>query len=169
MRYLSRLLATICAITVILVSPPSDAGIGDKELPPLNGEKAKLLYTIVGVADLGNLATSFHCTSTERMGGKTIQLGVELFDYNGDLKNDVTVGEGSGTMQPGWTLTLSTRDTVAFVDHNINAGSIAQGSARIFATSKNVLCSATLVDAVNATPTSMVMLPVFKATKQGGM
>ncbi len=81
MPHLSRLLAAICAITVILVSFPSGAGIGDKDLPLVSGEKTKLLYTVVGVVDIGNLATSFHCTSTERMGGKTIHLGIEVFDY----------------------------------------------------------------------------------------
>ena len=73
MPHLSRLLAAICAITVILVSLPTDAGIGDKDLPLLNGEKTKLLYTVVGVRDASNLATVFHCTSTERTGGKTIR------------------------------------------------------------------------------------------------
>jgi hypothetical protein len=36
-------------------------------------------------------------------------------------------------------------------------------------TSKNVLCSAMLVDANNSPPTSMVMLPVSRSAKPGGM
>jgi hypothetical protein len=92
MPHLSRLLSAICAITVILVSLPTNAEIGDKDLPLLNGQKTKLLYTVVGVKDYADLATS-----------------------------------------------------------------------------KNVLCSATLVEFFNSPATSMVMLPVFRATKQGGM
>ena len=57
MPHQSRLLAAICAITVSLVSLPTDAGIGDKDLPLLNGQKAKLLYTVSGVTDTGALAT----------------------------------------------------------------------------------------------------------------
>ena len=170
MPHLSRLLAAICAITVIFVSLPTGAGIGDKDLPLLNGEKTKLLYTVVGVTEWFDLATSFHCTSTERVGGKNIELGIEIFDFDGRLANDVTAGEGVISVTPGSTVTLSTRPTTAFAEsNNINTGYFSKGSACIFATSKNVLCAAMIVDAVNATPTSMVMLPVFRATKQGGM
>ena len=166
----SRLLAAICALTALFVSLPTDAGIGDKDLPLLNGEKAKLLYTVVGVMDSVVLATSFHCTSTERENGQEIQLGIEVFDDFGDLANDVATGAGRISILPGRTVTLSTRDTSAIFESNfIDTGVIFQGSARVFATSKNVLCAAMIVDAVNSPPTSMVMLPVFKATKQGGM
>ena len=170
MPHLSRLLAAICAITITLVSLPTDAGIGDKDLPLLDGEKTKLLYTVVGVTNSSGLATAFHCTSTERTGGKTIQLGIEVFNPVGVLANDVAIGEGSVSMLPGHTATLSTRLTSPFFeDDEINTGLVNQGSARIFATSKNVLCAAMIVDPVNDPPTSMVMLPVFRATKQGGM
>ena len=170
MPHLSRMLAAICAITVILVSLPSNAGIGDKDLPLLNGEKTKLLYTVVGVLDTNDMATSFHCTSTERVGGKTIRLGIEVFNTSGILSNDVTAGAGTFPVAPGRTATLSTRDTSAFFEDNLLAtGVIGQGSARIIATSKNMLCSAMLVDPINATPTSMVMLPVSRSAKPGGM
>ena len=170
MPHLSRLLAAICAITVILVSLPSGAGIGDKDLPLLNGEKTKLLYTVVGVRNASNLATVFHCTSTERTGGKTIQLGIEVFNEVGTLTNDVTGGEGWVSVAPGETYAVSTQATFGFDHDNVmNTQAVVQGSGRIFATSKSVLCSAMIVDPVNWVPTSMVMLPVFRATKQGGM
>ena len=170
MLHLSRLLAAICAITVILVSLPTDAGIGDKDLPLVGGEKTKLLYTVVGVRDSANLATLFLCTSTERTDGKVIRIGVEVFNYDTTLANDVTAGDGVSTIVPGGSATLGTQDTASFdEDEIIDTGTINQGSARIFATSKNVLCSAMIVDPVNNPPTSMVMLPVFRATKQGGM
>ena len=170
MPHLSRLLAAICAIPIILVSLPTNAGIGDKDLPLLNGEKTKLLYTVVGVTSWNNIATSFHCTSTERSGGKTIELGIEVFSEEGVLRTDVALGEGTVAIAPGETATLSTQKTLAFNEANdLVAFIIWQGSARIFATSKNVLCSAMLVDSGNTTPTFMGMLPVFRATKQGGM
>ena len=170
MPHLSRLLAAVCAITVILVSLPTDAGIGDKDLPLLNGEKTKLLYTVVGVADWAAISTSFHCTSTERENGKTIEVGIEVFDGQGKLENDVAAGEGTQSIEPGATVTLSTQETILFAEDNIiDTGPVTQGSARIFATSKNVLCSAMLLDPANVVPTSMVMLPVFRMTKQGGM
>ena len=170
MRYLSRLLAAVCAITVIFVSLPTDAGIGDKGLPLLGGEKTKLLYTVTGVRDSTTLATLFHCTSTERTDRPVLRIGVEVFNYDTTPANDVTAGDGDGTIVPGGTVTFGTQDTASFgEDELIGTGTINQGSARIFATSKNVLCAAMIVDPINDPPTSMVMLPVFRATKQGGM
>jgi hypothetical protein len=170
MPHLSRLLATICAITVTLVSLPTDAGIGDKDLPLLYGQKTKLLYTVTGVIDIAGLATAFHCTSTERTGGKTVELGVEVFDFGGNLKNNVAAGDGVTSLSPGETATLTTQYTLVFFERNvIGTGQIFQGSARIFSNSKNVICTAMVLDATNNPPTVMVMLPVFKATKQGGM
>ena len=171
MPHLSRLLAVVCAITVILVSLPSYAGIGDKDLPLLNGQKTKLLYTVVGVMDDDHLTTVFNCASTERRNGKTIEIGIEVFDKIGWLINEIAVGEGTISVAPGHHVTLNTRGTLAFdEDENINTGGVInQGSARIFATSKNVLCSAMIVEIYNNPPTSMVMLPVFRMTKQGGM
>jgi hypothetical protein len=170
MPHLSRLLALSCALTFLFASLPSEAGIGDKDLPLLNGQKTKLLYTVVGVRDSLNSATVFHCTSTERTGGKDIRLGIEVFYSDGGLANNVAVGEGRVDLIPGQTSTLSTRETaVFFVDRDIGARGINQGSARIFADSKNVLCSAMIVDPLNDPPAAMVMLPVFKGTKQGGM
>jgi hypothetical protein len=164
------LLAVICAIAVILVSLPTDAGIGDKGVPPVGGEKTKLLYTVVGVRDSTTLATLFHCTSTDRSGGPVIRIGVEVFNYDTTLKNDVTAGDGDDVIVPGGSVTFGTQDTASFEeDEVIGTGTVNQGSARIFATSKNVLCSAMIVEVANDPPTSMGMLPVFKATKQGGM
>ncbi len=170
MPHLSRLLAAICAITVILVSLPTDAGIGDKDLPLLNGQKTKLLYTVTGVRDSSNLATLFHCTSTESTSGKDIRLGVEVFQWDGTSTNDIASNFGVEIISPGRTVTLATQSISSFSeDDAMNTGAIFQGSARIFATSKNVLCAAMIVDPINDPPTSMVMLPIFRATKQGGM
>ena len=136
----------------------------------LNGQKTKLLYTVVGVRDSSNLATLFHCTSTERMGANDIWVGVEVFQWDGTSTNDIASNAGVEIISPGRTVTLGTRDTLAFSEDDLMAtGLIYQGSARIFATSKNVLCAAMIVDPINNPPTSMVMLPVFRATKQGGM
>jgi len=170
MPHLSRLLAAICAITVILVSLPSDAGIGDKDLPLLNGQKTKLLYTVVGVTNFDNeLATAFHCTSTEPSGGSDIHVGIQVFYEGGNLVNDVAADEGSFTLGPGRTRTTSTQNTTFNEVNNIDVDQIDQGSARIVATSKKVLCTAMLLESENSPPTSMVMLPVFRMTKQGGM
>jgi hypothetical protein len=170
MPHLSRLLAASCAIAFILVSLPIQAGIGDKDLPLLAGRKPKLLYTVVGVRDGASLATVFFCTSTERSGGATIQLGIEVFQWSGALLNDVTAGFGRISISPGQTWTLTTRNVLGFTDDNLlSTGPVDQGSARIFASSKNIICSAMIVDAINAPPTSMVMLPVFRTTKQKGM
>ena len=170
MPHLSRLLAAICAIAAFLVSLPTHGGIGDKDLPPVGGEKTKLLYTVVGVRDSANLATLFHCTSTEPTDGKVIRIGVEVFNYDTTLANDVTAGDGDDAIVPGGSVTFGTRDTASFEeDELIDTGNINQGSARIFATSKDVLCSAMIVEVTNDPPTSMVMLPVFRAAKQKGM
>lgn len=167
---LSRLLGVICTVTFVLVSLPSNAGIGDKDLPLILGQKVKLLYTVTGVRDSATMATSFHCTSTEKAGGNSIVVGIEIFNYDGVLANDVTLGDGEVTASPGRTVTLSTSNTAVFAEDNtINATNIDQGSARIMSDSKNLVCSAMIVDVVNNPPESMVMLPVIRTTKQKGM
>ncbi len=116
MPHLSRLLAAVCAITVILVSLPTDAGIGDKDLPLLNGKKTKLLYSVVGVTDAADSPRSFHCTSTERSGGKAIQLGSRSWAREAFRVTMSSADEGAVSVLPGYNGTFSTQDTLVFSD-----------------------------------------------------
>ena len=160
------------ALTVALLVPnwARAASIGDKDLPLLNGtEKAKLLYSVTGVTDsvAFDLATLFLCTSTEPTGGNTLTLGVEVFNSGGGLENFVILGVGVVTIPPGQTRTIGTRPTASFIlAEDLGGPVVGQGSARILATSKRVLCTAMVVDIANSPPTSMLPLPVFKKTKQ---
>jgi hypothetical protein len=169
-----KLVITVAVVVWSAAShgPAAAGSIADAPPPLLNGTtKAKVIYSVTGVTDSGsrNLATLFHCTSTERTGGKPITVGVEVFDVDGTLKNDVRVGQGVVSVQPGHTATIGTRSTASFGETaHLRGLSVRQGSARILATSKRIICGAMIVNDELTPPTSMVSLPVFKKMKQSG-
>ncbi len=149
----------------------AEAGITDTPLPLLNGtDKAKHVYSVVGVQDETNqYATIFNCTSTEKPGGDTIILGVEVFEFHGGLENDVTAGVGVVSLNPGQNKTIGTQDIASFgTSTDIAAASVDGGTARILATSTKILCNAAIVETEGLVPGAMMDLPVYKKTKQKG-
>ena len=146
------------------------ASIADTPLPSLLGatSSTKHLYSITGVRSLGNITTSFHCTSTEKTGGKNIVWGLELFD-NTFLENDVSVGEGVMTLLPGQTGIISVINTVTFVgDVDLPGINVFKGAARILADSTKLTCTALLLDPFSDPPDFITPLPVIKKLNQKG-
>ena len=160
----------VLLITFFFLPGIGICGITDTPLPVFSdGSKAKLIYSVPGViANRAGMATSFHCTNIDK---KPVTIGVEIFQWNGIVQNDVSLNQGVITdILPGNTRTFSTQNTVVFFDDNIILGgqSIFQGSARIIATSNKIICSAMQVSETDP-PAAMVALPVLKGKSQKGM
>ncbi len=110
-----------------------------------------------------DVETAFFCTS---LASTPIDIGVEVFDNDGTLANDVTAGQGVVLgVGPGQTVLISTALTAAFSSEDTviltASGSlppIDQGMARVVSNSPDVACSAVVVDAGLAIPTSMTGL-----------
>jgi hypothetical protein len=162
-----------CAVLVALVLgavAPAGAGVGDKDVPLLNGTvRARVVYTLAGVIHAGtSVVTSISCTSTEKEGGAVTTVGIEFFSNSGSAVNDVAAGEGVVELSPGATKTISTGDTLVFFDDAVVTAGNFKGSARILSSSTRILCVAQLLDPTTNPPSSWVPLPVFAKTKQRG-
>jgi hypothetical protein len=160
-------------LIVMSVVTPATAGIVDTPLPLLKGQKALHVFTVPGVTHENGigLGTVFMCASTERT--KPVTIAVEIFDHGGGLLNDTSV-DGSVVLQPASTLTLETRlsgsSVIAFLEdgHVVLTGASDHGTARILATSKNIVCTALIASLAGSPPTVMASLPVIAKAKQRG-
>jgi hypothetical protein len=140
------------------------AGIADSPLPVLVAGKTTLhLYSVPGVNAGGGLGTFFSCTSTDTA---TMQVGVELFgSAGGGALNDAVAT--SLSLGPGATRTFGTAFAVDLVvNSNLGTGALANGSARILATSKKLICTAFVADDGNAPPTTGWQLTIIAKLKQ---
>ena len=146
-------------------------GIADRPLPSLAGatSSTKHVFSVSPVMSFNGVTTSFHCTSSEKTGGKNIVWGVEVF-WQGNLENDVSAGEGVMTLFPGQTGLISIDDTVAFVENADLPGVVvdSRGSARILADSNKLTCTAFMLDPNNDPPNFITPVPVFKKMNQKG-
>ena len=91
---------------LLLVALPARAGIGDKTLPLLAGQKTKLYYTLNGVSDTPQIATVIFC-------------------------NNTGVGQGTANVLPGRTLTFVTKATAAFTHDEVILGSGAADKVEV--------------------------------------
>jgi hypothetical protein len=114
------------------------------------------LYRISGVRDNGagadgGVATSFHCSSFSTVDEK---LRITLRNFNHTQVANRTV-----TIHPLDTVTLSTHFARIFTeDLQLSPGvNINQGSAEIFATSVDIVCSAMIIDAAVAFPDGVAL------------
>jgi hypothetical protein len=133
------------------------AGPADTPLPTFSdGKPAVAVYHATGVIKNNNLETDFVCTSLE---ATPVDIGVELFDETGALRNSVAAGEGAFlNVAPGKTVTVGTAGTVAFHEDltitlngaGTGANLLRNGSGRVVGTSKNVLCTALVADKLHA-------------------
>src|SRR3954449_13517821 len=120
------------------------------------GDPIMRLYRISGVRDNGagsdaGVATSFHCSSFSTVDEK---LRITLRNFN-----HTQVANRAITIHPLDTVTLSTHLTRIFTeDFQLSPGvSINQGSAEIFATSVDIVCSAMIIDAAVAFPDGVAL------------
>ena len=141
--------------------------------PLLDGvTKAKIVYTVshltTGISP-DRVAFCVACTSTEKTGGKELKWGLEVIDYGIQRENDVTLGEGVETLDPGQTKVICTRSVDYFIaEDTIGDPQVDIGSARVLAERPNLICSAYSLDPAGRQPAHFAALPMFKGTKQRG-
>lgn len=164
---MTRVVIAALAATCIALTPADRAvaGIADTPLPTLNGEAALHVYSILGIVkDVGGMQTLVSCTSTA---SAAVSVGIQVFKANGDL----SLSAGVVVLAPGETKTIAVAPLAAFPADFVLAETaevIANGSARILATSKKIVCHALIADAAGVPPTSILPLRVIAKTKQKG-
>jgi len=137
---------------------PADAGIGDTPLPQFSdGKPAVSVLAVPGVVKRDRLQTDFLCTA---LGSAPVDIGVEIFGADGVLMNDVHAGVGAVLdVVPGSTVTIGTSGTAAFLETKvIPLPSLAQGSARVVASSDRVRCNVMIVDDLVNPPVTLAAL-----------
>src|SRR4029078_12186770 len=91
---------------------------------------------------------------------------VEIYDSTGAMVGTLT----SPTLNAQQGVNFGTRGPAGLgIDQNFSlagAFNLAKGFAKIFSTSKNMMCSAIVVDLGSSPPASMVSLQVVAGTKQ---
>jgi hypothetical protein len=149
-----------------LISSTALAGIADSPLPVLlAGKKTIHVYSVPGLQSTGVLSTFFSCTSTDTA---TMQVGVETFPFPGGGPSNDPVAT-SLSVDPGATVIFGTSSAVGIsVYSNLSPGFLSQGSARILATSRKLICTAYIADPGNAPPTSGWQLTIVKQKTQKG-
>ena len=149
-------------------SPATADSVADMPVPSLLGATGptKHIYTVPNIMNFVN-TTSFHCTSTEKTGGKNIRWGVEVYSA-GILWNDVTIGEGVTTLHPGDSDIISLQDTGLFTENDtLDILGIFRGAARILADSNKIICSVVMLD-YGLPQRFIAPLPIIKKTSQKG-
>ncbi len=148
------------------------AGPTDTPLPTFNGGGSAVhVYTAVGVIKNNNLETAFFCTNVDTV---AINIGVEVFDKAGVLANSINAGEGAVLgVAVGRTVTIATSGTALLTEDAQIPGlpSLRNGSGRVLATTKNVSCTAMVLDELHQIvdpaffsdpPPTVVHLPLIR-------
>ncbi len=147
---MSRLsFAVLSAVAALVVALPASAAA------PIQ------VFTVPGVINHFSLGTFFSCVNTGSV-PTTVTVNV--------LKGDGTAaGSGvSGTLNQDQTWVFGT-SVPAGLDEDTNMASpnsLYNGSAKIFSTSKAIMCNAFVADVTGSPPTSMTTLRVVGGTKQ---
>jgi hypothetical protein len=117
-----------------------------------------VLYTFTGVANKSSgtqrIATTVMCTN---YGTTTVNVRVEMFSYTGG-----TTWFKATNVPPGASRTFSSQSTNIFWDdENLATVTINQGSGRVLATGRTVICTALLVDPDSDQPSFMARLALY--------
>jgi len=143
---------------VLAVARSAQAGPTDTPLPTFSdGKAAVAVYTAFGVIKHSNLETDFMCTNT---GTAAVDIGLEVFDETGALRNSVHTGSGAVlNVGVGQTKTIGTGSTAVLHEDAVistlgpggnGTNSLSNGSARVVATAKSITCTAMLADKLHA-------------------
>jgi len=143
---------------VFLDGRRAHAGPADTPLPTFSdGKSAVAVYTAAGVIKHNGLETDFICTNVDTM---AVDIGLEVFDETGALRNSVAAGSGAFlNVAPGTTVTVGTSGTAVFHEDQTlgtlntagnGTAALANGSGRVVGTSKNLLCTALVADKLHA-------------------
>jgi hypothetical protein len=111
-----------------------------------DGKPALHVYTAVGVIKNNNLETVFVCAN---LGTVPVNIGLEVFDKTGAPTNAIVADEGvSLGVAVGATTTISTGATALLTEDAVIGALpvIGNGSARVVASTKDVSCTAWLID-----------------------
>ena len=149
--------ARIAGVVAWAMATLAVAGPADTPLPTFSDAKpAVAVYYAFGVIKNNNLETDFVCTNID---AASQNIGLQVFDETGALRNALGASNGEFlSVAPGATITVGTSGTaVLHEDQTLTlnvAGSganlLRNGSARIVGTSKNMSCSAMLVDKLHS-------------------
>jgi hypothetical protein len=141
------------ALTALMIAPAfaQDRTTDSAAFAPgLTTDPQVQIYRFTGVRDDGGaatagVATSFHCTN---FSGANENLRIQIRNYLGTVAKDITF-----VLAHNRTFTMSTHATNAFAEDSfLDTGVVNQGSARIWATSTSVICTASTIDAAASVP-----------------
>lgn len=154
-----RLCGTISCLALCLATVRSArAGITDTPLPKFSDNKqAVMVMAVPGVVKRNRLQTDFLCTALDSV---AVDIGVEVFSSTGALLNSVNANAGAVlNVAPGATVTFGTTGTAALLETQvISLPAIAQGSARVLASSANVRCNVLILDNAVTPPVTIATL-----------
>src|SRR2546428_9422192 len=157
-----RLRCALCLLaTACLVAGPAArvrGGVTDTPLPTFSnanqgGGAARLVAVLPTVVKNHNVQTDVVCTN---VGSTPVDVGLEVFNQAGQRGNTIAAGNGAALNLPaGGTVTIGTGTTVALHEDvaivlEAPVTRLAQGSARVVATSLQVACVAYAVDKLHA-------------------
>ena len=132
---------------------PATAGPTDTPFPTFSdGRPAVSVYIAAGVIKNNNLETDVVCTNVDTV---AVDIGLEVFDETGALRNSIAAGSGASlNVGVGKTVTVGTAGTAELHEDQVitlngagNATTVLRnGSGRVVATSRNIICTAVVVD-----------------------
>lgn len=122
-----------------------------------DGKPSVHITTVPGAMKRDRLQTLFVCSS---LASTPVDIGVQIFDLNGILLNDVSAGVGAVlNVAPGATATIGTSTTAGYSETIvIPLQNGLQGVGRVVASSALVSCTTLVVDDLVSPPTSVASL-----------
>lgn len=151
--------STPYAVAVAFLAATATAQAAERPLPSFaDGSAATTELWYSGVVNRGRLETDFVCTV---VGEASVHVGVEIYDTAGRRQNNIAAGVGALLDVPaGATVTFGTSGSKALLETVvIPLGAVAQGSARVVASSADVRCTAVVVDNAVTPPLALGTLP----------
>lgn len=144
------------AFTVSGTAQDRTNSLGNGVAPMATTDPEMMIYRVAGVVNsstttMSGAATSFMCYSNSAANEK---VRIRILNWNGQLEGDIYY-----VIQSKRTLTFSTQLTALLAEDAVVAGGkvINQGTAAIIATSKEVYCSAMVVDAAATVPNGIAL------------
>lgn len=122
-----------------------------------DGKPSVQILIVPGVIKHNRVQTEFLCSVLDSV---PVDIGVEIFAADGTRLNDISAGVGALLDVPsGQTVTFGTSGTAAYLESVVLAVSgVAQGSARIVASSAQVRCNVMVLDNAVTPPVTLATL-----------
>lgn len=130
--------------------------LGNGVAPMATTDPEMMIYRVAGVVNsnatmMNGVATSFMCYSNSAVAEN---VRIRILNWNGEVAGDIY-----HVIQSKRTVTFSTHSTASLAEDALLAEGklINQGTAAIIATSKEVYCSAMLIDAATTVPNGIAL------------